>query len=75
MRSVDTNFVWHLTDRHQKTLTSRTKRSSTRVLYSFWVVSYGLAVTIAGFHTGGPGLTPSMGTSTLCFKWHDRMFY
>ena len=32
------------------------------ILYAF---PYGLAVRIPGFHPGGPGSTPGMGTQTL----------
>ena len=30
---------------------------------------YGLAVRIPGFHPGGPGSTPGMGTTVFCEEW------
>ena len=40
------------------------------VFYSFFFreVPYGLAVRIPGFHSGGPGSTPGMGTHFLRIK-------
>ena len=66
------SFVWQLTDRHHKTLPSRTKRCSTKVLYlllvfSFRVVSYGLAVRIPGFHQG-------FGLDGFDFRYRNQQF-
>ncbi len=33
------------------------------------IVPYGLAVRIPGFHPGGPGSTPGMGSTVLCVDY------
>ena len=38
-----------------------------------WVIPYGLAVRIPGFHPGGPGSTPGMGTFFLFFFLERRV--
>lgn len=46
----------------------------TQARRSFRRLPHGLAVRIPGFHPGGPGSTPGMGTVCYFINWHGETF-